>query len=92
MGKKQIRAFLRLLALLSLGIYSCATFSPRHTGDFAFRERARTKHEDNIHVTAVVLSAQECEDVFGLPLYRKGIQPVWLEIENRDDQPVWFCR
>jgi hypothetical protein len=37
-----------------------------------------------------VLSAEESEAVFGVPLYKKGIQPIWLEIENRDEEPVWF--
>jgi hypothetical protein len=36
------------------------------------------------------LSAEESEAVFGVPLYKKGIQPIWLEIENKDDEPTWF--
>jgi hypothetical protein len=41
-------------------------------------------------VTAAVLSAEESEAVFGVPLYKKGIQPVWLEIENNDEGLVAF--
>jgi len=37
-----------------------------------------------------VLSAPETEAVFGFALYKKGIQPIWLEIENKDDKPTWF--
>ena len=90
MYTRKNRAFLKLLMLLSLTIYSCATFNPRPIKDIPFRERAQSQYEDNIRVTAVVLSAEESEALFGLPLYRRGIQPVWLEIENKDEQPVWF--
>jgi len=36
------------------------------------------------------LSAAESEAVFGVSLYKKGIQPIWLEIENNDAEPTWF--
>ena len=55
-----------------------------------FRERAQTKYENNIRVTAAVLSPDESEAMFAVPLYERGIQPVWLEIENKDEAPVWF--
>jgi hypothetical protein len=55
-----------------------------------FRERAQKQCERNVCVTAVVLSAEESEAVFGLPLYKKGIQPVWLKIDNKDEEEVWF--
>jgi hypothetical protein len=50
----------------------------------------QTQVDGNYRVTAAVLSAEETEAVFGFPLYEKGIQPIWLEIENRDDKPTWF--
>jgi len=37
-----------------------------------------------------VPSAEETRKVFGVDLYGRGVQPVWVEIENKDDQPVWF--
>jgi hypothetical protein len=37
-----------------------------------------------------VLSAQESESAFGVPLYSKGIQPIWLEIRNDSEEPLWF--
>jgi hypothetical protein len=55
-----------------------------------FRQRAQTQYENNVRVTAVVLSAEESEAAFDVPLYEKGIQPIWLEIENNDEDPVWF--
>ncbi|NIS78927.1 MAG: hypothetical protein GTO14_01595 [Anaerolineales bacterium] len=53
-------------------------------------ERAQTQVENNVRVTAAVLSAEESKAMFGLPLYKKAIQPIWLEIENNDEERVWF--
>jgi hypothetical protein len=55
-----------------------------------FRERAQTQYENNVRVTAAALSPAESEEMFAVPLYKRGIQPVWLEIENKDEAPVWF--
>lgn len=55
-----------------------------------FRERAQTQAEENVRVTTAVLSSEESELVFGLDLYARGVQPVWLEIENNDDSPMRF--
>jgi hypothetical protein len=43
-----------------------------------------------VRVTAAVPSAEESKALFGVPLYKKGIQPVWLEIENHDEKALWF--
>jgi hypothetical protein len=72
-------------------IAGCAsTFQPRALEEINFRQRAQTQAEGNFRVTAAVLSARETEAVFGFALYKNGIQPVWLEIENKGDEPTWF--
>lgn len=58
--------------------------------EIGFKERMQTRVDGNYRVTAAVLNSEETEAVFGLPLYKKGIQPIWLEIENKDDKPTWF--
>jgi hypothetical protein len=55
-----------------------------------FKDRAQTQQDGGIQVTAAVPSAEETKEVFGLDLYRKGIQPIWLKIENKEKEPVWF--
>ncbi|MCK5553913.1 MAG: LssY C-terminal domain-containing protein, partial [Deltaproteobacteria bacterium] len=82
--------WLTLLTIPILAFYGCATFNPRPIDEVPFRERAQTQAENNVWVTAAVLSAEESEAVFGVPLYKKGIQPIWLEIDNKDEEPVWF--
>jgi len=48
-------------------------------------ERAQTQMNGKVAVTVAVPSADEAAATFGVPLDRKGIQPVWVRIENGDD-------
>jgi hypothetical protein len=48
------------------------------------------KIENNVQVKAAVPSAAETRQIFGVDLYRNGIQPVWIEIENKDEKPIRF--
>lgn len=73
-----------------LVVTGCAAFQPKPMEEVPFKERAQTKYEANVRVTAAVLSAEESKAAFGVPLYRKGIQPIWLEIENKRNEPLWF--
>jgi hypothetical protein len=74
-----------------LVFWGCASsFNPRPIEDVAFRKRAQTQEEKGVRVTAAVLSAEECVAKFGVNLYRRNIQPVWLEIQNNNNEPVWF--
>ncbi len=82
---------LLLLTLCFLVIYSCATFNPLPIEEIPFRDRAQTQNKNNVRVTAAVLSAEESQALFDLPLYSQGIQPVWLEIETNDGENVWFA-
>jgi hypothetical protein len=79
-----------ILLICFLIIYSCAKFNPRPLDEVPFRERAQTQYEKNVRVTAVVLSAEETQAIFDAPLYKKGIQPLWLEIENNEKVPLAF--
>ena len=72
-------------------ILGCASpFNPRPIEDAAFLERAQTQEENGVRVTAAVLSAEDCLAKFGVNLYSRGIQPVWLEIQNNNNNPVVF--
>jgi hypothetical protein len=55
-----------------------------------FKDRAQTQSEGRVRVTAAVLSAEESKEVFGVDLYKKSIQPIWFEVENREKEPVSF--
>jgi hypothetical protein len=71
-------------------IYGCASFNPRPGVEPPFLTRAETQIENNVRIRAAVPDAAETRQIFGVDLYRNGVQPVWVEIKNMDDQPVWF--
>ena len=79
-----------LLFTFSFFIGCASSFEPRTQQEINFQERSQTQVDGNLRVTAAVLSADETKAVFGFALYKKGIQPIWLEIENKDDKPTWF--
>lgn len=78
--------FILVLAILP----GCTGFKHRPIDEVGFKERAETQTYANIHVTASVLSAEESKEFFGANLYQKSIQPIWLEVKNDDEVPVWF--
>ena len=72
-------------------ILGCASpFNPRSFEEVNLLQRAQSQEENGVKVTAAVLSAEECLAKFGVNLYSRGIQPVWLEIQNDDTEPVVF--
>lgn len=55
-----------------------------------FLERLSVCQDDDLCVETAVLDDRESDTFFGVPLARRGIQPVWLRITNRSDQPYWL--
>ncbi|HWL09649.1 MAG TPA: LssY C-terminal domain-containing protein, partial [Planctomicrobium sp.] len=53
-----------------------------------FMTRGQTQETPLAQVTVAVLSAHEGRRVFGVPLSRRGIQPVFLRIVNRQETPL----
>jgi hypothetical protein len=53
--------------------------------------RAESQTVDQVRVSVAVLSAEEAETILGLPLYDRGVQPVWIEIENGDRFDLRFA-
>jgi hypothetical protein len=78
-------------ALLLGGLAGCASsFDLKPVESVPFRERAVTQIEDDVRVTAAVPDKKETRELFGISLYRKRVQPVWIEIENMTDRPLGF--
>jgi hypothetical protein len=82
-------AFVAVVVSLSVG---CATKAYRPQPDTAapLLARAQSQSKGSVTVSASVPGATETEQLFGLPLYKGGVQPVWLEIENRGDDLLRF--
>ena len=81
----RLGAAVALLAIMG-GPFSMAVAND----DMPFLERSQTDVINAVRVTVAVPGADESKAQFGVDLYRKGIQAVWIEIENSGDQPVWF--
>jgi hypothetical protein len=76
---------LRWPAILLLGsLAACGgrpyVYQPLETLDLV--ARAESQADGKVRVSASVPGAAETEAIFGVPLYKKGIQPVWLQVEN----------
>jgi hypothetical protein len=81
---------LRCITLATvLAVAACAG-TPTQSESTDYRARAAKKALGNVAVSAVVLSPLESEMTFGLPLARKSIQPVWLEIDNQEDRELYL--
>jgi hypothetical protein len=57
--------------------------------DRSFLDAAQTQQQDGIEVSVAVLDPQQSRRYFGVPMARRGIQPVWIRVVNRAATP---CR
>jgi len=78
------------LALSILCTLGCASFNPTPMEQVGFMDRAKTLTKNDITVTVAVLSAEETQAVFDTKLYKKRIQPIWVEITNGTDELLGF--
>lgn len=72
------------LAIAVFVISGCASFDPVPIAEVGFLARSQTQQQGNVTVTTAVPSAEESVQAFGVNLYKKNVQPVWLEITNND--------
>ena len=82
-----------LAALLIAGLLTACASAPSSPGvenSLGFRERVQQQERAEVRVSAAVPSAEETRRIFGKNLYKKGIQPVWVRIENRRDEQIAF--
>ena len=57
--------------------------------DRRFLDSVVTQERNGLEVRVAVLDAQASRSFFGIPMARRGIQPVWVQVTNRTDRP---CR
>jgi hypothetical protein len=76
--------------LLAPVLLACAGFEPEPVEQFKLPQRADTKSENDLRVSAAVLKREEAARIFGVNLHKHAVQPVWLEIENRSSQTFWL--
>ncbi len=81
----------RILAaiVVALALAGCAS-TPPPAASLDYKSRAVTRTEGGVRVSTAVLSADESATVYGVPLAKKSIQPVWIEVENREDRAYFL--
>jgi hypothetical protein len=64
------------------------TIQPLET--IGFMDRAVSETQGDVVVRVAALSAAESHAAFGLPLAKRDIQPIWVEIDNRAEEAFYF--
>ena len=71
-----------LVAALMLSACGGAPYQPQSEGMAAVEARAESQTMGDVRISVAVPSPEETETIFDLPLYDRGVQPVWLEVHN----------
>ena len=83
-----------ILILLLLILVSCGggfkDYPSTPIDEVDFLSHTQTKTENGITVTTSVLTQEETDKIFGVNLFSKGIQPVWLDITNNTESDYLF--
>jgi hypothetical protein len=76
----RIRACIEILMMATLLAFmsACATQSYKYerTSSYPVRDRAVTQTQGDFTVSASVPGREEAAAIFGVPLYKRGIQPL----------------
>lgn len=81
------------LSIVLIAVSACANQSYHHesTHSYPIRERAVIQSEGDISISVSVPDTDEAKAIFGVPIYKRGIQPVWLEIVNNSPERIRFA-
>jgi len=84
---KSRSCYILVLAVVLTHI-GCASFNPGTVEEVGFLERTETQSQQDLQVSVAVPSQAETRALFDSKLYKKKIQPVWVEVENKSSEPV----
>ena len=68
----------------------CAGFHPQPHDEIGFELRILTKTERGVTISAVALGPEEARAAFGVPMIDRGIQPVWVRVENAREETLYL--
>jgi len=74
--------------IVMAALTGCASFEEQPYQDY--KSRAKSQVDGDVRIWSSVLSDDESRNVYGVPLAKKGIQPVWVRVENGDDAAYWL--
>jgi hypothetical protein len=83
---------LAVILFACYGMVGCAG-TQTTTTVLGYQSRVVTRTEGGLSVSTAVLSPKESSAIYGVPLADKKIQPVWIEVQNREDSNYFllFC-
>ena len=85
------RIVMQMLAAFVLGCILVGCTATRPLGPIpAYQNRAVTRTEGGIEISTAVLSPEESAAIYGVPLADRNIQPVWIEVRNREDHSYFL--
>jgi hypothetical protein len=77
--------------MVFLALSGCASISSQpETETLSYKSRLTTRSDGGVIVSTSVLSADESQSIYGATLASRGIQPVWIEVENGDNIAYWL--
>jgi hypothetical protein len=71
-------------------LVACTPFAPEPLDRADFLARAQSQEAGGLRVSVAALTAGESRRYFSEDLDARGVQPVWLRIENQNDFPVQY--
>ena len=96
-AKKTARQFRLYLLVLLLAVPGIGAQENQGTRELfqgrsvpAPNDRLHSNSERDLRITTAVPSADETKEIFGRNLYIRNIQPVWVQVENLGDVPVYL--
>lgn len=78
--------------LCAVVLSGCARFDPQPLSMETLRSTALEERRDGVTVRSRLLTKEEMRRHFSTKLWKDHIQPVWIEIENGTDHPLWLLR
>ena len=74
------------LLAATVALAGCATYAPQLDPQAPFIQRAEVQEKQGLRVTVGVPTREEARRHLGVDMGAEGIQPVWVQVENRADQ------
>ena len=70
---------------------SCASTGPLSESErLDYKSRSKVHSDSDVKVSVSALSNEEARDTYGVSLDRKGVQAVWIEVENGGRDTYWL--
>src|SRR6187401_2298844 len=80
-------------SIILAALLGCAAFTQGCAGSHQiprYTERTQSKSAGTLRVTVAVPTPAEAETIYGRNLADRGIQPVWVEVENHGPAIYWM--